>query len=100
MFPATELPEVLHRLAGLGQHEHRAVDGAGDEHPEHQPGEHAEVRGHLARALGGVAGVELHRCILRPEGRARSRCPLRPGRHSPAGAGNPAGAAGRSPARA
>ena len=45
---------------------------ARDQHPDHEPGEHADVRGHLAQPDGGVLGVEVHRGILRRAGRARS----------------------------
>ena len=65
MLPATDRPEVLDGAARLGQHQDGGVHGARDQHPDDDPGEHADVGGHLAEPDGGVLGVEVHRCILR-----------------------------------
>ena len=42
--------QLLHRPAGLGQHQDGAVDAAGDEHPGRRPREQPDVGGPLAQA--------------------------------------------------
>jgi hypothetical protein len=41
--PGDRVTEGLDRAARFGQHEDRAVDGAREEHPQQDPGEHADV---------------------------------------------------------
>ena len=91
---------------GSASTQHRAVHRAGDQHPEHDPGEHADVGGELAGAEGGVLGVEAHRRILRSAAdRARrssapaSRSPARAGPRDRGRAGRPCLDSGRGAPR-